>query len=469
MQNTNHDILKRLSDIQVAYFRQAGNDFEKLDHMQQYLVANVVKFSGPILPPWDKVHHFGTRKYIETYVWEKNPEDLSIFHPEYWKTIVGYPTGPIVAQLRAEREREMVLEEALNEVSTEDILADGAIAGLGSTNEDFIKAKPGLYNEISNYFKVNNFSQVSSDCVNYLLNQYHNGNDFAANTNLYKSANTPLYQNAQNPNRALEWKPDTQAVNEGFTNFGNVLSALFENYPNSAYEGRIIRDMFGVNGINVPNALLNERLGDFFFFNRNTGGTVDISYENNLGTGLYDLGIFTNQFLLDSNNLLPLEFLQQQEPNYFGQVIRNPKGNVGRIHENAFIITNDEGQTLAFVTPDEKFFYWHNENGAYFVSDRGAARDSYDYYVEDKWKRKSEPISWGIHRSADDIGESVLNWISNPKQSFNNFADGMIKIATLDFDIEKSWEALLNADLSDASYFVSSMALAYLSGPKELV
>lgn len=54
----------------------------------------------------------------------------------------------------------------------------------------------------------------------------------------------------------------------------------------------------------------------------------------------------------------------------------------------------------------------------------------------------------------------------NPQQSFSNFADGMVKIATLDFDIEKSWEALLNADLSDASYFVSSMALAYLSGPK---
>lgn len=283
LQNVNHDVLNRLSDIQRTYFNQAGNDFEKLDHMQQYLVANVYVFSGPVLPPWHKVHRFGTRDYIEPYVWEKNPAHLSIFHEDFWLLrIQSEPWNTNYWLQRREHDRAEALAQALNEVSSEDLLADGAIAALGSRNENFIKAKPGLYNEVSKYFKVNDFSQVSSDCVNYLLNQYHNGNDFAANSNLYKSANAPLYQNTQNPNRALEWKPGTQAINEGFTNFGNVLSALFENYPNPAYEGYIIRNMFGVNGLTFSSTIQNGWFGSSFYFKKNNGLTVAIDYENEL-------------------------------------------------------------------------------------------------------------------------------------------------------------------------------------------
>ncbi len=295
LKNTNHDILNRLSDIQKSYFGQAGNYFDKLDHMQQYLVANIFYFNGPVLPPWNKVHRFGTRDYIEPYVWEKKPAHSCIFHEDFWNLRIQSQPWNIEYWLRRkEMARAKALAQALNEVSSEDILADGAIAGLGSTNEDFIKAKPGLYNEISKYFKVNDFSQVSSDCVNYLLNQYHNGNDFAANTNLYKSANTPLYQNAQNPNRALEWKPGTQAINKGFTNFGNLLSSLFENYPNSAYEGYIIRNMFGVNGLNVNASIQNEWLGSGFYFKKNNGGSVVIDFN---GLDILNYGISTNNYL----------------------------------------------------------------------------------------------------------------------------------------------------------------------------
>lgn len=298
LQNTNHDILNRLSDIQKSYFGQAGNDFDKLDHMQQYLVANIFVFNGPVLPPWDKVHRFGTRDYIEPYVWEKNPAHLSIFHDDFWNIkIQSQPWNINYWLQRKEHDRAEALAQALNEVSTEDILADGSIAGLGSRNEDFIKAKPELYNEVSNYFKVNDFSQVSSDCVNYLLNQYHNDNDFAANPNLYKSANTPLYQNAQNPNRALEWKPGTQAINEGFTNFGNVLSALFENYPKPAYEGYIIRNMFGINGLSVNGSIQNEWLGSGFYFKKNNGISVAIDFNDNNGASILNYGISTNAYL----------------------------------------------------------------------------------------------------------------------------------------------------------------------------
>ncbi|GAL67724.1 hypothetical protein [Jejuia pallidilutea] len=245
-----------------------------------------------------RIPKYATSDYLGHYAIKQNPPQLSIFHDEFWNArIRSQPWNTNFWLQEKERSRREALNNALNEFDLVKALSDAVTAALGNRNENFIKAKPELYNEVSEYFKVNDFSQVSMDCINYLLNQYHDGNDFAANSNLYVSANTPLYQNSQNPSRALEWKPGTQAVNEGFTNFGNVLSALFENYPNPAYEGYIIRNMFGINGLNVSASIRNEWLGSSFYFKNNLGSSVAIHFNDNNGLDILNQGSNTNAYI----------------------------------------------------------------------------------------------------------------------------------------------------------------------------
>ncbi|MEM7487429.1 MAG: hypothetical protein AAF348_19660, partial [Bacteroidota bacterium] len=168
------------------------------------------------------------------------------------------------------------------------------------------------------------------------------------------------------------------------------------------------------------------------------------------------------------NDFLSEEFLQQQEPDYYKQTVTNPRGQISRIHENAFTIENNRGQTIAFVTPDEKFFFWNESiEGGYSQNETSERyRDTYMYYVEDKYHRQSEPISWGIYRAADDLGGFILDLVGHPSETINDFAVGIQKIITLDFDLNKTWESILDADLSDVSYISATLALGHLAGPR---
>ncbi|WP_286812296.1 MULTISPECIES: hypothetical protein [unclassified Maribacter] len=167
------------------------------------------------------------------------------------------------------------------------------------------------------------------------------------------------------------------------------------------------------------------------------------------------------------NLYLSEEFLKQKKPDYFKQIVTNPNSGSSRIHENAFTIQNSKNQTIAFVTPDEKFFFWNGIVGSYSKSEIGNNyRDTYMYYVEDKYRRQSEPISWGVYLAADDLGGFYLDLIDSPNQTVSNFANGIGKIITLDFDINKTWQAIVDADLTDVSYISATLALGHLAGPK---
>ncbi|WP_028890335.1 hypothetical protein [Tenacibaculum ovolyticum] len=163
-----------------------------------------------------------------------------------------------------------------------------------------------------------------------------------------------------------------------------------------------------------------------------------------------------------------LEFLQQEKPDYFGQIVSTTNG-ASRIHENAIAFNDANGNAFAFITPDEKFFFWvHTGTVTGWFLEGGIYTDSknYQYYVLDKYNRNSQPISWGIHRASEDLGGSIVNLVSHPNKAISDFSKGILKIISLDFDINKTWERIINADLSDASYVVSTLALAHLAGPK---
>ncbi|MFT7898753.1 hypothetical protein VBY74_02100 [Tenacibaculum ascidiaceicola] len=133
---------------------------------------------------------------------------------------------------------------------------------------------------------------------------------------------------------------------------------------------------------------------------------------------------------------------------------------------NEIAFTDKNGNAFAFITPDEKFFFYTKGKGWFLEGNTFTEPRSYQYYVLDKHNRNSQPITWGIHRAADDLGGFVVDLVGHPNKTISNFAKGIIKIATLDFDVEKTWNTVINADLSDASYIVSTIALGHLSGPK---
>lgn len=308
LNNSSHDILNELFNFQIGHYNAAGYTVQKLDHMQQYINNRNFNFqgAGPVMLPWIKVRSFGNLDFVEPYIWRKNPALLSIFHDEYWTNQIsalinqlGWHPGPAISVIngRKDFERNAAINQALSQISTEDFLAATAIAGLGMRNENFIKNKPGLKAEIDAYFKANNFSKVSHDGINYLLNQYLDGNSFAVDTNLFVSNGTPLFQDTQNPNRALQWQPTPYAITQGLTNFGNVLSELLKDNVNPEYEGRIIRDMFAANGFNFSNYLQNSWIGTAFSFQKNNGQSVVINYTNNNGLELLNRGINTNNYL----------------------------------------------------------------------------------------------------------------------------------------------------------------------------
>jgi hypothetical protein len=150
------------------------------------------------------------------------------------------------------------------------------------------------------------------------------------------------------------------------------------------------------------------------------------------------------------------------------QSFLNPLNLKRYTHKDAICFQNEDDQTIAFILPDGKTFCWVNDGTwqGYFLNGNKTQHDSYVFYVEDKINRIVQPISWGIYLAAYDFGGFALTFIDNPTGTVVAMANGVKKIVTLDFDLEKTWDRVCNADLTDASYITSTFALAYLAGPK---
>jgi len=153
---------------------------------------------------------------------------------------------------------------------------------------------------------------------------------------------------------------------------------------------------------------------------------------------------------------------------YYGQKIVRPDGKSEWIHSEAVCVLDEKEQVIAFLLPDEKIFYWVKNQTAtgYFQEGGISNRYSYGWYVEDKLNRKTQPISWGIYLAMYDLGQFAIDFGTSPLETTTNFANGIWKIATLQFDIEKTWNRIINADLTDASYVVSTVLICQLAGPK---
>jgi hypothetical protein len=178
---------------------------------------------------------------------------------------------------------------------------------------------------------------------------------------------------------------------------------------------------------------------------------------------LFDPALLVSPFEGDEKGML-------QSDIYTAQSITNPRKNRDITHRDAILIQNSDNQTIAFTLPDETIFVWVDNATAngYFKSTANnfSYKNSYMGYCEDKYNRETQPISWGIYLAAYDIGQFAIDFGTSPLETTSNFAKGIWKIATLDFDIAKTWDRIINADLTDASYVVSTVLMCQLAGPK---
>ncbi len=153
---------------------------------------------------------------------------------------------------------------------------------------------------------------------------------------------------------------------------------------------------------------------------------------------------------------------------YFKQRITRPDGETDNIHEDAVLIQDEKDQTIAFILPDEKIFFWVDEGQweGYFEDGLKEPKRTYLSYVEDKYMRRDQPISWGIYLAARDLGGFAIDLVEAPVETSKNLVTGLYKIATLQFDIEKTWERVINADKTDGAYVAATLMMGYLAGPK---
>ncbi len=214
---------------------------------------------------------------------EAPSESSSIFHPRN--------------NSRTPQEIQDIINDLVEGVH-DDIFGRHLTINLTNINE--IRNNSGLHTAVLNYFKANRYTQVSHDCVNYLLNQLSSFQNFDPDTNLYRAASTPLEQTPSAPNRALETRLSNTARAQGFTNFSNVLTEALKNNRAPDFEGFIIRRILNANGFNNIDPLItNETLGRTFAFGPGNN-SIRINYENNLGSNYLNHNISLESLLRNS-------------------------------------------------------------------------------------------------------------------------------------------------------------------------
>lgn len=276
-----HLILTELNQEQIQHYNTFDR-WQQLDLMQLYL--NKIRQALVLVVPV-RANDYGTSPFIENFAIENRPggiDNLSAFTPNFLNIVMqtfwaqyGQQQGTGAAHAYYNNRYNTELAEVMNSVNTDEMLAETAITGLGDRNNDFLDDRPELRQQVLEYFIANESSQYSQDGINWLLNQYQDNNVFPVNADLFKSNSTPLFQDTNNPNRVIEIDFIQQAIDEGITNFGNVLAELLKDNVNIEFEGSLIKTIFEINGTNSSN-LENSWFGHYFHFVETNGESIRI-------------------------------------------------------------------------------------------------------------------------------------------------------------------------------------------------
>ncbi|WP_271784519.1 hypothetical protein [Aquimarina algiphila] len=323
-----HPFMNHTAQQQLNYIYSSRDDLVDLDLMQLYVNSVDRTTNGVAFLYNQRVYMktFAAANFIENYALNFNPRPPSVFSSaaiDYFKKI----HGPFQAAYELGRARELKIRELLNSISTEDMLNETLINGLGDRNKQFLKERPNLRKEVKAYFKTNGKAEIAYNCINYLLNQLQDDNNFEPNTNLYLASGTPSLQNFASTETMMHFNLNTAALNTttgGFKGFGNVLAVLFENGEFAAYEGFIIRKMLAKNGISIPSSITDEWIGKAFDFTKGGDNRIYISHVNRNGIELFSNNIRTmGQWITYVTNLATRMGLNTPETR--GILFANPK------------------------------------------------------------------------------------------------------------------------------------------------
>ncbi len=289
----NHPFMNHVANQQLNYVYSSNDDLVDLDVIQLYVnsVNAPINYVATLFNQKVFLKFFTTPNLIEHFAINNHGRPRSIFHKDAHIDFL-HKYGPIERGRELHRQRNERIAQWLNSMSREEMLTETMIENLGSRNKNFLDARPKLRQEVSEYFKTNNFSEVSHDCINYLLNQLQSGQNFAPDVNLYETRGKILKQSAFNPNTAIRLNLNPAAIKEGFKGFSNVLSVLLENNKYPEYEGFIIRNIFGVNGLNFDATISNDWFGNGFYFSHSDENSIQINFEDNNNKYGDDIDIF---------------------------------------------------------------------------------------------------------------------------------------------------------------------------------
>jgi hypothetical protein len=148
---------------------------------------------------------------------------------------------------------------------------------------------------------------------------------------------------------------------------------------------------------------------------------------------------------------------------FLGQRVKNPLGLERQIPMDAIPLLNDKDQVVAYSVHNKMIqgvFVFTKERMTWTRSDGVTDADLYDGAL----MRADQPISWGIHKAASDVGKSVLEFVSDPAQSIKGLWEAIKGLK--DLDIDATWERIKSMDKTDASYVMATLFLAKVEGGK---
>jgi hypothetical protein len=300
--NLGLEINEQAIDLKHAYYNDVGDEWEELNYMQFLINFEEIKrlTTAPYYYP-DLINLFNKFKdtdqassnMITVYARSNREGGHSIFSNAYFDQLLQaayisnqYNLGYSDLYSNTEDDwreiKNTVLEEMLNSLNINEILAEAAITSLDNRNVDFLNDRPLLKQKVLEYFIANQSSNASFNLINDLLNQFQDGESFLVDPNVYFSTIDLLTSNLNEPNRAIEFCSQGEGDLKGLPHFGNVLTALFEVETDNDFKGFIIREMFSAKGIHVPSQtdVSNSWYGENFKFVNQESGCVRIDFLN---------------------------------------------------------------------------------------------------------------------------------------------------------------------------------------------
>ncbi len=328
MDNSRADLLnikKDLIDIKQIYQGMAlGKESmiakmvaEYIDHYRSYSFPNRIRLmtgylimeNASILRTWPwELGIYGITPYTSHNTWTDTDYFIDV--------ALGYVTNPVSVSDPTFTNYEQAIRHFAINIFSDDIV-------------DLIINDPDIYQAVGDYLHTNQYPQNIINITNQLFRDYINQGRYEVDIREYASFGAPEIIQYEHPHRqdhdlALAWRADSENGHK-YRGFGNVLSALFNDHTFTPFEGRIIRQMFTANNIDILDEISDEDLGRLFRFRQTDldpptdrdNYRITIEFENNLGVEFRRRNVFLEYLLSFPPLMKPaISLLEGNEVNF---------------------------------------------------------------------------------------------------------------------------------------------------------